>query len=129
MNNIHHLLTKFISKSLFWLHRRRNNRYRLHKMTYSALFCSVVNKNLCLTPLQYEVSTLTRAQRGEARQGAHTQHHAAFIGSTIVFRVQKYPKKLSFRIFGWSWWRLLALIYTHLRFCNTEIVSLGRFAY
>ena len=40
-------------------------------MTYSALFCSVVNKNLCLTPLQYEVSTLTRAQRGEARQRAH----------------------------------------------------------
>merc|ERR1712004_652607 len=54
-------------------------------MTYSALFCSVVNKNLCLTPLQYEVPTLTRAQRGEARQGAHTQHHAAFIGSTGSF--------------------------------------------
>ena len=53
-------------------------------MTYSALFCSVVNKNLCLTPLQYEVSTLTRAQRGEARQSAHTQHHAAFIGSTMM---------------------------------------------
>merc|ERR1712107_789741 len=48
-------------------------------MTYSALFCSVVNKNLCLTPLQYEVSTLTRAQRGNTR----TQHHAAFTSSTM----------------------------------------------
>jgi len=34
-------------------------------------------------------------KRGKAR----TQHHAAFIGSTIVFRVQKHPKKFIFSDF------------------------------
>ena len=105
VNNIHHLLTKFISKSLFWLHRRRNNRYRLHKMTYSALFCSVVNKFYVLLHFITKLFSHTRTARWFAAM------------RTVTTQPSAAPSVLR-----WSRWRP-ALIYTHLRLQHWDIFS------
>jgi len=82
-------------------------------MTYSALFCSVVNKNLCLTPLQDEVSTLTRAQRGEARLRARSTTQPSAAPPELGFLAQKGQiwSHLELGGAGEGFWLLYTLIY------------------
>ena len=80
-------------------------------MTYSALFCSVVNKFYVLLHfIKYEVvqSHDAHSARDDLRQRTRAAHHRAAFSGTI---------------YRWSRWRPAFLIYTHLRLQHWDIFS------
>ena len=80
-------------------------------MTYSALFCSVVNKFYVLLHfIKYEVvqSHDAHSARDDLRQRTRAAHQRAAFSGTI---------------YRWSRWRPAFLIYTHLRLQHWDIFS------